>query len=41
MVDFIVLGVILPVVVVSALVAALFVLAGWVDDFGLAWHRRR
>jgi len=40
MVDFIVLGVILPVVVVSALVAALFVLAGWVGDFGLAWHRR-
>jgi integral membrane sensor domain MASE1 len=40
MTDFLVLGVILPVVIVSALVAALFFLAGWVGDFRLAWHRR-
>ena len=37
---FLVLGVILPVAVVSALVAELFFLTGWVDDFRLAWHRR-
>jgi PAS domain S-box-containing protein len=40
MTDFIVLGVVLPVLIVSALAAALFVLAGWVGDFRLAWHRR-
>jgi PAS domain S-box-containing protein len=40
MVVFIVLGVILPTAVVSALAAELFLLQGWVGDFGLAWHRR-
>ncbi|HKC43487.1 MAG TPA: ATP-binding protein [Burkholderiales bacterium] len=37
---FLVLGVILPVVFVSALVAALFQLTGFVDNFWLTWHRR-
>ena len=37
---FLFLGVILPVAVVSALVAAIFFLTGWVDDFRIAWHRR-
>jgi len=37
---FLVLGVILPVVFVSALVAALFQLMGFVDNFWLTWHRR-
>jgi PAS domain S-box-containing protein len=40
MAAFLVLGVILPVLIVSALVAALFVFTGWVDNFWLAWHRR-
>jgi PAS domain S-box-containing protein len=40
MVMFIVLGVVLPAALVSALVAELFLLQGWVGDFGLAWHRR-
>jgi PAS domain S-box-containing protein len=37
---FLVLGVILPLAVVSALVAGAFFLTGWVDNFWLAWHRR-
>ena len=37
---FLVLGVILPVAAAAALVAGLFVLTGWVDDFALAWHQR-
>src|SRR5215831_11225991 len=37
---FLVLGVILPVVFVSALVTALFQLTGFVDNFWLTWHRR-
>ena len=40
MAAFLVLGVILPVAIVSALVAGLFVLVGWVDDFWLTWPRR-
>jgi PAS domain S-box-containing protein len=37
---FLVLGVILPVAAAAAMVAGLFVLTGWIDDFGFAWHRR-
>jgi PAS domain S-box-containing protein len=37
---FLVLGVILPVAAAAALVAALFVVTGAVDNFGLIWHRR-
>ena len=40
MAAFLVLGVILPVLVVSAAVVGLFFLMGWVDDLALAWQRR-
>ncbi|MGB8436680.1 MAG: PAS domain S-box protein, partial [Burkholderiales bacterium] len=40
MTAFIVLGVVLPAIIVSAAVAELFLVLGWVDDFALAWHRR-
>jgi PAS domain S-box-containing protein len=37
---FIVLGVVLPMAVVSAVVVEAFVAGGWVADFWGAWHRR-
>jgi len=37
---FLVLGVILPVAAAATMVAGLFLLTGWVDDFALAWHQR-
>ena len=40
MAGFLVLGVIVPVLVVSAAVVGLFFLAGWIDDLALAWQRR-
>lgn len=40
MTAFIVLGVVVPAMIVSAAVAELFAVLGWLDDFGPAWHRR-
>jgi PAS domain S-box-containing protein len=37
---FLVLGLALPVMLISAVVAGGFAVGGWVDNFGLAWHRR-
>ncbi len=37
---FLVLGLTVPVLLVSAVVTGVFVIGGWVDSFGLAWHRR-
>jgi PAS domain S-box-containing protein len=40
MAAFLVLGVIVPVAIVSAVVAGLFVVVGWVDSFWPTWPRR-